>query len=185
MWQDSPAARNTPRPELELWAVLVTLSRVQRVVRSLVITGSVMIAARALATPQQVAESSLHGLPSHPKWIPEEEPLFGSYLASGDGEASGAFSGHIFWDLYEDQLRNDRHSAFFRRFIERDGSRYPFQIIGIYTQASADPQRWRISGVITFADKTALGTAHEPFTGTRDSGTRTSHFTIWADRDSR
>ena len=163
----------------------MALSRARLAASVLAVVGNFSIAAGALAAPQQVAELSLHGLASHPKWIPKEQPLFGSYLASGDGEATGAVVGHVFWDLYEDHSRSDRHPTFFRGFVERDGRRYPFQIIGVYTQESADPQRWRISGVITFADKTVLGTAHEAFTGTRDASTRTSHFTIWADQDTR
>jgi hypothetical protein len=163
----------------------MALSRARLAASVLAVVGNFSIALGALAAPQQIAELSLHGLASHPKWIPEEQPLFGKYLASGDGEASGALVGHVFWDLYEDQLREDRHPAFFRGFVERDGRRYPFEIIGIYTPDSADRQRWRISGVITFADKTVLGTAHEPFTGTREASTRASHFTIWADHASR
>jgi hypothetical protein len=156
----------------------MALARARLAASALAAVGNLAMAAGALAAPQLVAELSLHGLVSHPKWIPEEQPLFGSYVASGDGEASGALVGHVFWDLYEVQSRDDRHPTFFRGFVERDGHRSPFQIIGIYTPESADERRWRISGVITFADKTVLGTAHEPLTGTRDASTRTSHLTL-------
>jgi hypothetical protein len=155
-----------------------------QVVRAVVLAGSVAIAMGAVAAPRQVAELSLHALQSHPKWMPKRQPLFGNYLASGVGEASGAFGGHVFWDLYEDQSQDDRHPAFFRGFLERDGRRYPFEIIGIYSPESVDGQRWRISGVVTFADKGLLGTTHEPLTGSFDASTRTSRFTIWAERSS-
>ena len=59
-----------------------------------------IVGVTAVAAPKQPAELSLHGLPSHSKWLPEERPLFGSYLASGDGEGAGALAGHILWDLY-------------------------------------------------------------------------------------
>jgi hypothetical protein len=156
-----------------------------RALRALIVAAGVVTASGALAAPQQLAEMSLQGLASHPKWLPRERPLFGSYLASGEGEASGALVGHVFWDLYEDQSRHDRHPSFFRGFVERDGHRYPFEIIGIYTPESADSQLWRISGVINFADRLVLGTAHETLTGTWDASTRMSHFTIWTDRGAR
>lgn len=160
-------------------------SRAVHAACAVVIFGNLIVGVAAVAAPKQVAELSLHGLPSHPKWIPDEPPLFGSYLASGDGEGSGALAGRVFWDLYEDQSGDDRHPAFFRGIVEQDGRRYPFEIIGIYTQESTDRQRWRISGVITFADGHVLGTAHEPMNGTWDATTRTSHFTIWTDRDAQ
>jgi hypothetical protein len=163
----------------------MALARARLSASALAVVGNFIIAAGSLAAPQQIAELSLQGLASHPKWIPEEQPLFGSYIGSGDGEASGALGGHVFWDLYEEQSRDDRHPTFFRGFVERDGRRYPFEIIGIYTPESADSQLWRISGVINFADRLVLGTAHETLTGTWDASTRMSHFTIWTDRGAR
>jgi hypothetical protein len=154
-------------------------------VYALVAAASVLIGGGAAAEPQRFAEFVLHGLPSHPKWLPEEQPLFGHYLASGDGETAGAIVGRVFWDLYEDHSQADRHPTFFRGFVERDGHRYPFEIIGIYTPESADKTHWRISGAITFADKAVLGTEQQPIVGKWEASTRTSRFTIWADRQSQ
>jgi hypothetical protein len=145
----------------------------------------VSIAPAAVAAPQPVAELVLHGIPSHTKWISEEEPLFGRYLASGDGEVSGAVTGHVVWDLYEDQTREDRHPTFFRCLLERDGRRYPFEIIGVYSPASPDKRQWRISGAITFADSAVLGTEQQPIIGRWEASSGTSHFTLWAEQDSR
>ena len=163
----------------------MTLSLARHAVRVLLVAGSCMITANAVAAPQAVAELTLQRQVSQPKWIPDGQPLFGDYLASGDGSGSGALAGRIDWDLYEDQSREDRHPAWFRGFIERDGRRYPFEIIGIYTPDSADLRRWRISGAITFDDNHLLGMIHAPITGTFEASTNSAHYTVWADHESR
>jgi hypothetical protein len=161
------------------------VARAGLAVGMLAIIGTAGIAATAVAAPQQVAELALHAIPSHAKWIPKEKPLLGAYIASGDGEASGAVSGHLVWDLYEDQTREDRHPTFFRGILERGGRRYPFEIVGLYSPASADKKRWRISGAITFADNTVLGTEQQPMIGTFEVSSLTARFTIWAEKDAQ
>jgi len=44
----------------------------------------------------------------------------------------------VAWDLYEETSAEERHPAFLRGFLERDGQRYPFEIIGLYTPESPD-----------------------------------------------
>jgi hypothetical protein len=136
----------------------MALSPPRRVASVLALVGTFFMSATAAASPKQVAEFSLHARASQPKWVPEEHPLFGDYLASGEGEGSGPLIGHFLWDLYEDQSRDDRHPAFFRGFVEREGRRHSFEIIGVYVPVSADRRRWQLSGAITFADALVLGT---------------------------
>jgi hypothetical protein len=153
----------------------------RRLAGAVAVTVSLVVGAMATTAPEQVAELVLHGLPPHPKWNPGEPPLLGTYLGSGDGEAFGKINGRVYWDLYEDQSREDRHPTYFRGQIERDGRHYPFEIIGIYSPASADKKRWRFSGAITFADKAVLGTEQQPIVGRWEASTRTSHFMVWPD----
>jgi hypothetical protein len=153
--------------------------------RALVFAGSFIIAAGATASPRAVAELTLQRQPSHPKWIPEKPPLFGDYLASGDGSGSGALAGRLEWDLYEDESRDDRHPAWLRGVIERDGRRYPFEIIGVYTPDPADRRRWRISGAIAFDDARLLGALHAPITGAFEASTNSARYTVWVDGKSR
>jgi hypothetical protein len=163
----------------------MVFSRAHQTTYLLPLVGVLMLGAPAMAAHQDVAELSLRGLPSHPKWLPDEPPLFGSYLSSGEGEASGAVTGHVVWDLYEDQSLEDRHPTFFRGFLEHDGHRYPFEIIGIYAPASSDKKRWHISGAIAFSDKLVLGKEQQLIAGEWEAATRTSHFTVWADSSSQ
>jgi hypothetical protein len=149
-----------------------------------IVVASLATTVMAVAAPQATLELTLQGQPSQPKWMPEGAPLFGNYLASGDGRVTGALTGRIGWDLYEDQSREDRHPAWFRGFFERDGRRYPFEIIGIYTPDGANRRRWRISGAITFDDSHLVGTPHAPITGTFEAATNSAHYTVWLSRDS-
>jgi len=163
----------------------MTSARIRRSATALAAAAGVIGAAAALAAPQQAAQLSLHGLPGHAKWLPDAPPLFGSYLASGEGEASGELSGRFVWDLYEDQSREDRHPAWFRGYLERDGKRYPFEIVGIYTPDSADRRHWRITGTITFDDGQLLGVPHAPIMGAYEANSRSALYTVWIDRDAR
>jgi hypothetical protein len=153
--------------------------------RALVVAGSFIITAGALASPRPIAELKLQRQESQPKLTPERPPLFGDFLASGDGRGSGALAGRIKWDLYEDQSRDARHPAWFRGALERDGRRYPFEIIGVYTPDPSDPSRWRISGAIAFDDTRLLGTLHAPITGTFEGSTNSARYTVWVDGKSR
>lgn len=139
----------------------------------------------ALAGPQPIAELTLQRQASQPKWFPDQQPLFGDYLASGDGSASGVLAGKIAWDLYEETSAAERHPAFFRGFLERDGRRYPFEIIGLYTPESPDRRQWRITGAITFDDGRMLGMKQASLTGTFQAGANTAHYTIWGQDDAQ
>jgi hypothetical protein len=141
-----------------------------------------LLTANAAAAPRPVAEIALQGKPDLPKWFSDSKPLFGDYVASGDGSASGALAGRFGGDLYEDGSRDDRHPAFFRGFIERDGHRILLEIIGVYTPLSADRQRWQLSGAITFDDDHLLGTSFATITGTFEAKTDRAHYTVWVDR---
>ena len=163
----------------------MALSRVRQLASALALVSTFVGSVSALATPQRAAELSLHGLPGHPKWLPDEPPLFGSYLASGEGEASGGLVGRFVWDLYEDQSHEDRHPAWLRGYLERDGRRYPFVIVGIYTPDSADRGRWRISGTITFDDSKLLGAPHAPITGRYEANSNSARYVVWIDRDTQ
>ena len=143
------------------------------------------LASAAVAAPQQAAEITLHALPGQSKWLPKESPLFGEYLASGEGAVSGGLAGRIVWDLYEDQSREDRHPAWFLGYLEREGRRFPFVIVGIYTPDSADRLRWRISGTITFDDAKLLGAPHAPITGLFEANSMSARYAVWIDRDAR
>jgi hypothetical protein len=164
------------RPALAAVALLVSLSP---------ITASLATTVAAAAPPQAALELTLQRQPSQPKWIPEGPPLFGDYFASGDGSATGVLTGRIGWDLYEDHSRQDRHPTLFRGFLERDGRRYPFEIIGIYSPDGADGRTWRISGAITFDDSHLLGTPHAPITGTYEAATKSAYYTVWVTRGSQ
>ena len=146
-----------------------------------------LISGAAFANPQLVAQLALEYQQSQQKWVPEEQPLFGKYLGSGDGSASGTLAGRFVWDLYEDQSRDDRHPMLMRGFIERDGRRYPFQILGVFTREAPDnPRRWLHSGTIVFDDSQLLGTVHAPVTGTAvQTDTWRHQYTVWVDREAR
>ena len=163
----------------------MALSHSRRSVSALALAATFVSSVSALAAPQQAAELFLRALPGQPKWLPDEPPLFGSYLASGEGEASGGLVGRFVWDLYEDQSGEDRHPAWLRGYLEREGRRYPFVIIGIYTPDSADRRRWRISGTITFDDSKLLGAPHAPITGLYEADSSSARYVVWIDRDAR
>jgi hypothetical protein len=152
---------------------------------SLAIAGGLTIAANAVASPRPIAELKLKPQESQSKLTPERPPLFGEFLASGDGSGSGALAGRIKWDLYEDQSRDTRHPAWFRGSLERNGHQYPFEIIGVYTQDPSDPARWQISGVIAFDDTRLLGTLNAPITGAYQANTNSAKYTVWVDGKSR
>src|SRR5258708_5681268 len=137
----------------------------QQALRAIAVASSLMIAASAAAAPKPVAEMMIKAQPSLPKWFPDGKPLFGDYVASGDGSGSGALAGHVVWDLYE-EARKTRHLSWFHGFVERDGRRYPFEITGVYTPTTADRRRWQLSGAIAFDDDHLLGTSYATITGT-------------------
>jgi hypothetical protein len=145
------------------------------------LVGNLILAAAAMAAPKQIAEMTLHPQPSQSKALPDQQPLFGDHVASGDGSGSGVLSGKIAWDLYEDVSSPGHHPAYLHGFLERDGKRYPFEIIGLYTAESPDKRQWRITGAITFDDRHLLGMNQASLTGTFEAGTSTGHYTIWAD----
>ena len=159
--------------------------RTLQVAGALAVFGYLFAGAAALAEPQPIAELTLHRQASQPKWFPDRQPLFGDYLASGDGSGSGPLVGKVAWDLYEETETAERHPAFLRGFLERDGQRYPFEIIGLYTAESADRRQWRITGAITFTDHQMLGMKQASLTGTFEVATSTAHYTIWGQPDSR
>src|SRR5690242_1094482 len=149
MWRRSLAQRQTQAirrsPPTDNGAVM-SFSRLRRWAGPLALVGSLTIAAGTMAAPRQAGELTQHGLASHPKWFAEQQPLFGSYLASGDGEGSGALAGRIVWDIYEDQSLRERHQTFFHGYLEREGRRYRFEIVGIYTPESTDRRKWKFAG---------------------------------------
>src|SRR5882672_8504844 len=144
---------------------LMTLSLTHHIVRVLVIASGCLITAGAVAAPRAVAELTLQRQETQAKWISEGQPLFGDYLASGDGNGSGALAGRIGWDLYEEP-RETRHLSWFHGFVERDGKKFPFEIIGVYTPLTVDRRRWQLSGAIAFDDAHLLGTSYATVTGT-------------------
>ena len=152
---------------------------------NLVAAAAAAAAAAASAGPQPIAELTLQRQATQPKWFSDGKPLFGDYLASGDGSGSGILVGKIASDLYEETETAERHPAFFRGFLERDGRRYPFEIIGLYTPESPDRRQWRITGAITFTDNQMLGMKQASLTGTFQAGTNMAHYTIWGQQDSR
>jgi hypothetical protein len=156
---------------------------------ALAVAGNLAVGAAAMAAPQAIVELTLHPKPAHGKWVQDKPPLFGEYFASGDGESTGAVVGKIAWDLYEDTSSSEQHPAFFRGFVERDGQRYAFEIIGLYTPESADRRHWRITGAIAFSDSHVLGMKQASLTGTFEAGANaaaaTAHYTIWAEPNAR
>src|SRR6266849_3486016 len=63
----------------------MTVSFSHRSACALVVAGSFITAAGALASPQSIAELKLQRQESQSKRIFDKPPLFGDYLASGDG----------------------------------------------------------------------------------------------------
>ena len=140
--------------------------------------------APSLAAPRSAAVLTLEYRQSDGKWIADDKVLFGSYLGSGRGAASGVLEGTVAWDLYEDQSRDDMHPSLFRGFIERDGKRHPFQIIGVLTPDGLEKTRhWFLSGTIVFEDSKLLGVRHAPVTGSVEAGVWKHRYTVWVDPD--
>ncbi len=138
----------------------------------------------SLAAPQSVAVLTLEYQQSERKSINDGKALFGIYLGTGTGVANGALKGTVAWDLYEDQSRADMHPTLFRGFIERDGKRHPFQIIGVLTPDGLKKTRhWFLSGTIVFEDSKLLGVRHAPVTGSVETGVWKHRYTVWVDPD--
>ncbi|MBT8102049.1 MAG: hypothetical protein HKN35_10855 [Woeseia sp.] len=167
------------------------VSRVQWVLLIGLLTLTVAYPATSVsATPEPVMTMALKYQQSERKWFRDRAPLFGIYLGTGDGTAAGRLSGRVGWDLYEDQERADFHPAHFHGFIEVDGERHAFQILGVYTPASTDaavtpdgkthPRIWTLSGTIAFDDASVLGARHLPVTGTADLNTWTASYSVWS-----
>lgn len=126
---------------------------------------------------------------SERRWFRDRPAFFETYLGTGNGQATGRLEGWVGWDLYEDQKRDDFHPAHFHGFIEQDGQRHEFQIIGIYTPISDDsavtpdgkthPKLWALSGAIVFEDTTVLGARHLPVTGVANLETWTASYEVW------
>ncbi len=136
----------------------------------------------AMAEPKAVAQLTLNYQKSMDKQMPDGGRLFArcQHLGSGDGAASGALAGRLVWDLYEDQSRDDLHPTQFRGFIERDGRRHPFQIIGVFTPEAGKP-RWKFSGTLVFDDDKLLPAQHAPVAGYVETGVWRHHYTVWLD----
>lgn len=161
--------------------------------RLILLTGLVALlpinlsAADAVSPLTAVAELTLNHRPDQSKVIPDGEPVFGNYLGSGDGAATGVLSGRIGWDLYEDQTRTNAHPTLFRGLIEKDGKSHPFEIVGVFTPEPAhgpeELQRWSLSGAIVFETDALTGARHAPITG---EGVRRAQdgwrhrYTVWA-----
>jgi hypothetical protein len=160
---------------------IMTGSFARHAALAVVVAGSFIITAGAVASPRPVAEIKLKPQESRSKLTPERPPLFGDFLASGDGTGSGALAGRIKWDLYENQSRDGRHPAWFRGTLEHNGHQYPFEIIGVYTQDPSNPSRWQISGAIAFDDTRLLGTLNAPITGAYEANTNSARYTVWVD----
>jgi len=124
--------------------------------------------------------------PSDGKWISDGTALFGVYLGSGRGVASDSLAGSVAWDLYEDQSRDDTHPSLFRGFIERDGKRHAFEIIGVLTPDGLEKTRhWFLSGTIVLQDRELLGVRAAPVTGSVAAGVWEHRYTVWVDRDGK
>ncbi len=145
-----------------------------------------LAAGAAVAAPKAVAELTLNYQKSANKQMSDGGRLFArcQHLGSGDGAATGALAGRIGWDLYEDQSRDDLHPTQFRGFIERDGQRHPFQIIGVFTPDGLEKTRhWYLSGTIVFDDERLFGARHAAVTGNVQTGVWKHHYTVWLDTD--
>ncbi len=144
------------------------------------------VAVQANAAPRAVAELELNYQKSAEKWMSDGGHLLARcrYLGSGDGSAKGAIAGRAGWDLYEDQSAQDLHPTQFRGFIERDGKRHPFQIIGVFTPEAGEPtRRWKFTGTIVFDDGALLSSRHAPLSGYVETGVWRHRYTIWADKE--
>ncbi len=156
---------------------------VHAVVRGLVAAALVLITGAALAAPKAVAELTLTYQESAKKQMPDGGHLFAhcELLGSGDGAATGALQGRVGWDLYEDHSRDDLHPTQFRGYIERQGKRHPFQIIGVFTPEAGEPvARWNFTGTVVFDDAALFPARHAPVSGYVETGVWRHHYTVWA-----
>ncbi len=157
------------------------------------IVAALLAAATSFAAPQPAATLELQYQQSDQKVLTDGNALFGHYLGTGTGVATGALQGTVQWDLYEDQSLDDLHPAHFRGFVERAGKRYPFQILGVYTPDGTETvvtpaghetiRYWSLSGTIVFEDDALLGVRHAPVTGSVDTSVGTVRHTVWMDHD--
>ena len=147
---------------------------------------SLLAADVALAAPRPVAEMTLTYHSSTKKQMPDGGHLLArcEHIGSGDGTATGILAGHVGWDLYEDQSGDDLHPTQFRGYVEREGKRHPFQIIGVFTPESGTPiRRWKLTGTIVFDDATLIPARHAAVTGYVETGVWRHHYTVWVDDD--
>jgi hypothetical protein len=80
-----------------------------------------------------IAKFELQYHQSKRKNMPNATNAYGKYLGSGDGTVSGRLKGKVYWDLYEDQSRDDLHRAQFVGYLETEsGSRIPFDSMGFF-----------------------------------------------------
>lgn len=148
------------------------------------------VASLSATTPQEVMVLELVYQQSERRWFNDRSGFFESYLGTGNGRASGRLDGRIGWDLYEDQKLDDFHPAHLHGFIEQDGVRHEFQVIGIYTPVTDDhavtpdgkthPKIWALSGAIVFDDTAVLGARHLPVTGIANLETWTATYSVWS-----
>ena len=150
-------------------------------------------AAPAVAQTEAVLKLTLQYQQSDHKVINEGTPLFGHYLGTGDGVATGTLQGTVDWDLYEDQSRDDLHPAHFRGFIAHQGTPYAFQLIGVYTPEGQEQvtmpdgrehsRHWALSGTIVFEDPALLGMRQALVTGSTDLSVMQLRVTVWGDHE--
>ncbi|MGH8529512.1 MAG: hypothetical protein ACRETN_06655 [Nevskiales bacterium] len=154
--------------------------------RGFLVVALMLLAHSALAAPKAVAELTLNYQKSADRQMSDGGHLFArcQYLGSGDGTATGAIAGRVGWDLHEDQSRDDLHPTQFRGFIERDGKRHPFQIIGVFTPEPGQPiRRWKLTGTIVFDDNALFTGQHAPVTGYVETGSWKHRYTVLVDSD--
>lgn len=145
-----------------------------------------LMANPAAAAPRAAAELTMQYHKSADRQTTDGGCLFAKceYLGSGDGAGTGKLAGRISWDLFEDQSRDDLHPTQFRGFIERDGERHSFHIIGVFTpDGLGKALRWYLSGTIVFDDERLLGARHAAVTGDVQIGVWKHRYTVWLDSD--
>lgn len=152
--------------------------------RGILAAAFLLTAGAALAEARAIAQLTLNYQKSADKQMSDGGRLFArcQHLGSGDGAATGALAGRVGWDLYEDQSRDDLHPTQFRGYIERDGKRHPFQIIGVFTPEAGRPiRRWKLTGTIVFDDDILFSTQHAAVTGYVETGVWRHYYTVWVD----
>jgi len=73
---------------------IMTGSFARHAALAVMVAGSFIMTAGAVASPRPVAEIKLKPQESQSKLTPERPPLFGEFLASGDGRLRGARRPH-------------------------------------------------------------------------------------------